>query len=112
MGELTGELAEGYKRLMEKKKKAEGDNGEQVASDPPIDTSSSRKWPPEKASVKSASFPVDFSEVLTAIDIQLSRLGWGQEQVTAFLKQMYGQTSRSLLRDEELMDFKEQLLAL
>ena len=53
--------------------------------------------------------PVDFSDLLAAIDIQISRLGWSKAKVEQFLKTTYGKISRSLLRDEELMDFKLQL---
>lgn len=53
--------------------------------------------------------PMDFSDLLAAIDIQIARLGWSKDKVEQFLKTTYGKISRSLLRDEELMDFKLQL---
>ncbi|NJN23496.1 MAG: hypothetical protein HC810_02665 [Acaryochloridaceae cyanobacterium RL_2_7] len=69
-----------------------------------------KSQPPVPA--KSVPCPVDLADVLSVIDVQLARLKWDKEKVAAFLKEVYGQTSRAMLRDEELMDFKERILAL
>ncbi len=53
--------------------------------------------------------PVDFSDIIAKIDLEMNRLGWTQEQGKQYLLQTYGKKSRHLLSDEELMEFVRYL---
>jgi hypothetical protein len=56
--------------------------------------------------------PVDFSDIIAKIDLEMNRLGWTQEQGKQYLLQTYGKKSRHLLSDEELMEFVRYLESL
>ena len=53
-----------------------------------------------------------WDELICAIDQELKRLGWTQEQAVAHLKQTYGKRSRLKLTDEQLLEFWSYLEAL
>ena len=49
--------------------------------------------------------PVNLSDVIAQTDVQIERLGWTKEQGREHLKKTYGKLGRSLLSEEELIDF-------
>jgi hypothetical protein len=53
--------------------------------------------------------PVNLSDVIAQTDVQIERLGWTKEQGREFLKKTYGKLGRSLLSEEELLDFLNHL---
>ncbi|TAE56448.1 MAG: hypothetical protein EAZ76_04145 [Nostocales cyanobacterium] len=58
---------------------------------------------------KKKSEPVNLSDVIAQTDVQIERLGWTKEQGREHLKRTYGKLGRSLLSEEELLDFLEYL---
>jgi hypothetical protein len=46
----------------------------------------------------------DFSDVLIGIDLEIRRLGWSVNQLTAHLRKAYGKESRQQLTDQELLN--------
>ncbi|MBD2295581.1 hypothetical protein H6G06_19415 [Anabaena sphaerica FACHB-251] len=72
--------------------------------------------PPEDAGLRSGiakskrkSEPVNLSDVIAQTDVQIERLGWTKEQGREHLKKTYGKLGRSLLSEEELLDFLNYL---
>jgi hypothetical protein len=63
----------------------------------------------EKTAKEPAKEPVNHSDTIAKIDVQMERLGWTTEQGREYLKQTYGKRARSLLSDEELHDFLRYL---
>ncbi|MBW4569652.1 MAG: hypothetical protein KME31_16985 [Tolypothrix carrinoi HA7290-LM1] len=55
------------------------------------------------------SEPVDHSDTITKIDIEMQRLGWTTDKGREHLKQTYNKRARSLLDPEELLDFLRYL---
>jgi hypothetical protein len=55
------------------------------------------------------SEPVNLSDVIAQTDVQIERLGWTKEQGREHLKKTYGKLGRSLLSEEELLDFLDYL---
>jgi len=55
------------------------------------------------------SEPVDHSDTIAKIDVEMQRLGWTTEQGRDHLKTTYGKRARSLLDPEELLDFLKHL---
>lgn len=55
------------------------------------------------------SEPVNLSDVIAQTDVQIERLGWTKEQGREYLKKTYGKLGRSLLSEEELLDFLNYL---
>jgi hypothetical protein len=53
--------------------------------------------------------PVDFSDIIAKIDLEMNRLGWTQEQGKQYLLQTYGKKSRHVLSDQELIEFVRYL---
>lgn len=53
--------------------------------------------------------PVNFSEVIFQTDVEMQRLGWTPEQGREHLKKNYGKRGRTLLTEEELLDFFQYL---
>lgn len=53
--------------------------------------------------------PVNLSDVIAQTDVQIERLGWTKEQGRDHLKKTYGKLGRSLLSEEELLDFLNYL---
>jgi hypothetical protein len=60
---------------------------------------------------KRKSEPVNLSDVIAQTDVQIERLGWTKEQGREHLKKTYGKLGRSLLSEEELLDFLNYLKA-
>lgn len=58
---------------------------------------------------KKKSEPVNLSDVIAKTDVEIERLGWTKEQGREYLKQTYGKLGRSLLSEEELLDFLRYL---
>lgn len=56
--------------------------------------------------------PVNFSEVIAQIDVEMQRLGWTTDQRREHLKKNYGKRSRILLTEVELLDFLQYLASL
>jgi hypothetical protein len=63
--------------------------------------------PTEKKKKKSE--PIDLSDVIAKTDVHIERLGWTKEQGKEFLKKKYGKIGRTLLNEEELLDFLKYL---
>jgi hypothetical protein len=55
------------------------------------------------------SEPVDLSDVIAKTDVHIERLGWTKEQGRDHLKKKYGKIGRTLLNEEELLDFLKYL---
>lgn len=53
--------------------------------------------------------PVNLSDVIAKTDVEIERLGWTKEQGREYLKKTYGKLGRSLLSEEELLDFLRHL---
>lgn len=53
--------------------------------------------------------PIDLSEVISATDTEIKRLGWTPQKGRDFLIETYGKRSRTLLSEEELLDFLRYL---
>ncbi|AFZ25932.1 hypothetical protein Cylst_3814 [Cylindrospermum stagnale PCC 7417] len=58
---------------------------------------------------KKKSEPVNLSDVIAKTDVEIERLGWTKEQGKEYLKKTYGKLGRSLLSEEELLDFLKHL---
>jgi hypothetical protein len=54
---------------------------------------------------KKKSEPEDLSDPIAKIDVEMDRLNWSIEQGREHLKKTYNKRARSLLNDEELIDF-------
>lgn len=61
------------------------------------------------AKKKKKSEPVDLSDVIAKTDVEIERLGWTKEQGRDYLKKTYGKIGRTLLSEEELLDFLRYL---
>ncbi|WP_442947845.1 hypothetical protein [Nostoc sp.] len=53
--------------------------------------------------------PVNFSEVIAQIDIEMELRGWTTDQGREYLKKTYGKRSHFLLTQVELLDFLQYL---
>ncbi len=58
---------------------------------------------------KKKSEPVDLSDVIAKTDVHIERLGWTKEQGRDYLKKTYGKLGRTLLTEDELLDFLRYL---
>jgi len=58
---------------------------------------------------KKKNEPVNLSDVIAKTDVQIERLGWTKDQGREYLKKTYGKLGRSLLSEEELLDFLRYL---
>lgn len=58
---------------------------------------------------KQVSEPIDLSDVLAKTDIELERLRWSKEQGKDYLIRTYNKRGRSLLTDQELLEFLQYL---
>jgi hypothetical protein len=63
----------------------------------------------DKRSNKSKSQPIDLSDVIAKTDVEIERLGWTKEQGKEHLKKTYGKLGRSLLTEDQLLDFLRYL---
>lgn len=53
--------------------------------------------------------PIDLSDVMAKTDVEIQRLGWTKEQGKEHLKKTYGKLGRTLMSEEELLDFLKYL---
>ena len=75
---------------------------DQLAQDPPH-TSEAQQW----------QEPEDWSDELTAVDMELQRLGWQREQEGCYLQRAFGHPSRSrLVGYADLVSYLKQLRCL
>ncbi len=58
---------------------------------------------------KKKSEPVDLSDIIAKTDVQIERLCWTPEQGKDYLVKTYGKRGRTLLNEEELLDFLQYL---
>ncbi|MBR8840256.1 MAG: hypothetical protein DSM106950_41270 [Stigonema ocellatum SAG 48.90 = DSM 106950] len=58
---------------------------------------------------KKKSEPVDLSDVIAKTDVHIERLGWTKEYGRDYLKKTYGKLGRTLLTEDELLDFLRYL---
>jgi hypothetical protein len=66
----------------------------------------------EEKKAKAKASPVaipDIKDVMAKTEIEIRRLGWTTQQGRNFLLQRYGKRARTLLSDEELLDFLSYL---
>ncbi len=61
------------------------------------------------AKKKKKGEPVDLSNVMTKIEVEMDRLGWTKDQGRDYLIQNYGKRARTLLTEEELLGFLRYL---
>ena len=73
-----------------------------------VDSSPSTGANTPSASTTSAE-NLDFSEIISLTNIQMKRLGWTAEDGRKFLLDTYGQKTRHLLSDEQLVEFLHYL---
>jgi len=62
-----------------------------------------------KGNRNNKSQPIDLSDVIAKTDVEIERLGWTKEQGKEHLKKTYGKLGRSLLTEEQLLDFLRYL---
>ncbi|GAX39596.1 hypothetical protein NIES4075_05520 [Tolypothrix sp. NIES-4075] len=65
--------------------------------------------PSLKSKRNNKSQPIDLSDVIAKTDVEIERLGWTKEQGKEHLKKTYGKLGRTLLTEEELLDFLRYL---
>ena len=58
---------------------------------------------------KKKAEPVDLSDVIAKTDVHIERLGWSKEQGKDHLKKTYNKLGRTLLTEDELLDFLNYL---
>ncbi len=58
---------------------------------------------------KKKSEPIDLSDVIAKTDVEMERLGWTPQQGREYLIQTYSKRGRTLLTEEELIDFLKYL---
>ena len=58
---------------------------------------------------KKKTEPIDLSDVIAKTDVEMERLGWTPHQGREYLIQTYGKRGRTLLTEEELLDFLQHL---
>ena len=61
---------------------------------------------------KKKAEPIDLSDVISKTDVEMERLGWTAQQGREYLIQTYGKRGRTLLTEEELLDFLKYLESL
>ncbi len=55
---------------------------------------------------------LEWDDLIATTDSELSRLGWSTEQAVDYLHATYGQRSRMLLNDDQMLDFIRSLRAM
>ncbi|MGI2902524.1 hypothetical protein [Tolypothrix sp. VBCCA 56010] len=65
--------------------------------------------PSLKSKRNNTSQPIDLSDVIAKTDVEIERLGWTKEQGKEHLKKTYGKLGRTLLSEQELLDFLRYL---
>ncbi|MBV6625016.1 MAG: hypothetical protein KI793_19165 [Rivularia sp. (in: Bacteria)] len=58
---------------------------------------------------KKKTEPIDLSDVIAKTDVEMERLSWTPQQGREYLIQTYGKRGRTLLTEEELLDFLQHL---
>ena len=61
---------------------------------------------------KKKAEPIDLSDVIAKTDVEMERLGWTPQQGREYLIQTYSKRGRTLLTEEELLDFLKYLESL
>mgnify|MGYP001795319313 CR=1 FL=1 len=61
---------------------------------------------------KKKAEPIDLSEVIAKTDVEMERLGWTPQQGREYLINTYGKRGRTLLTEQELLDFLNHLESL
>jgi hypothetical protein len=64
---------------------------------------------PSTGRKKKKTEPVDFSDIIAQTDVQIERLRWTPEEGKEYLLKTYGKRGRTLLNEEELLDFLRYL---
>ncbi len=67
----------------------------------PVETITKEEPPPESPEMTD----IDIKEVMAKTEIELRRLGWSVQQGRNFLLERYNKRARTLLTDQELLDF-------
>ena len=55
---------------------------------------------------------LEWDDLIATTDSELERLGWSTEQAVDYLHATYGQRSRMLLNDDQMLDFIRSLRAM
>ncbi|MBE9213448.1 hypothetical protein IQ247_12350 [Plectonema cf. radiosum LEGE 06105] len=77
------------------------------------ETNSTQKTPKTSTTKrKKKTEPVDLSDVIAKTDVELERLGWTPQEGREYLINTYGKRGRTLLTEEELLDFLNYLESL
>lgn len=58
---------------------------------------------------KKKTEPIDLSDVIAKTDVEMERLGWTPQQGREYLINTYGKRGRTLLTEDELLDFLQHL---
>lgn len=61
---------------------------------------------------KKKAEPIDLSDVIAKTDVEMERVGWTPQQGREYLIQTYGKRGRTLLTEDELLDFLQYLESL
>lgn len=62
-----------------------------------------------QTNIVAPSEPIDLSDAIAKIDVQLKHLRWTKNQERKYLERTYGKESRELLTDEQLFEFLDYL---
>jgi len=88
------------------------DNPSGVKLNPPSQSSSNQNKTVRAATKKTTTKKtqsIDLSEVIVKTDVEMERLGWTPQQGREYLIQTYNKRGRTLLTEEELLDFLQHL---
>ena len=80
-----------------------------VSNVTPINKSTTETTTKKTTKRKKKTEPVDLSDVIAKTDVELERLGWTPQQGREYLINTYGKRGRTLLTEEELLDFLNYL---
>jgi len=81
-----------------------------VVDQPPAAETPQHPSPASNPSSETPTDPEDWSEELTAIDLELKRIGWGRDQERIYLERAFGHASRHrLTRYADLVAYLRQL---
>lgn len=58
---------------------------------------------------KKKAEPINYADIIAKTDVEMERLGWTREQGREYLTKTYEKRARSLLTEEELLDFLKYL---
>lgn len=61
---------------------------------------------------KKKAEPINYADIIAKTDVEMERLGWTREQGREYLTKTYEKRARSLLTEEELLDFLKYLESL